>query len=166
MPRSLASAPRAGYPSGMDSTISARSVATPAAPGWRLLAFVYDLLPMIPLMMVVSAAFLWINGGQTVERAPLLGVLELLTIWTLVGAYFVLSWRRGGQTIGMRPWRLRVVAQDGTPASMKSLWLRYAVAIFTLGFGLLWALFDRDRRALYDHAAGTSFVRLQPAPKA
>jgi len=72
----------------------------------------------------------------------------------------VLSWARGGQTIGMRPWRLRVVAADGRPARAGALWLRYFVATFTFGAGLLWALFDGERRALYDIAARTALVRL------
>ena len=148
----------------MESTVPARPVATPAAPGWRLLAFVYDLLPMIPLMMVVSAVFLWINGGHTVERSPLLGALELLTIWALVGAYFVLSWRRGGMTLGMRPWRLRVLAADGKPAPTARLWLRYAVATITPIVCWLWCFVDAERRGLHDLAAKTLLVRLQPKP--
>jgi uncharacterized RDD family membrane protein YckC len=144
------------------STAPARPAATPAAPGWRLLAFTYDLLPMIPLMMVASALFLWINGGHTVERSPLLGALELLTIWALVGAYFVLSWRRGGMTLGMRPWRLRVLAADGRPASLRALCLRYAVASFTPLICWLWCFIDAERRGLHDLAAGTLLVRLQP----
>jgi uncharacterized RDD family membrane protein YckC len=142
-----------------------RPTAWPAPAGWRVLALLYDLLPMIPLLFAISALFLWLNGGHTIEGNLALQCLDLLTSWALVGAYFVYSWRRGGQTMGMRPWRLQVVAQDGKPASLKSLWLRYTVAMLTLGLGMAWALFDRDRRALYDHAAGTFFVRLQPAPK-
>jgi len=137
-----------------------RPAAWPAPIGWRLLALAYDLLPMIPLLFAVSGLFLWLNGGHTVEHQPLLQWAEFLVAWTLVGLYFVVSWRRGGQTMGMRPWRLRVVAADGAPAASSKLWLRYAVAIFTFGLGLLWALFDRERRALYDRAAGTAFVRL------
>ena len=102
-----------------------------------------------------------LNGGRTVEGNALLQWLDLLTSFALVGAYFVLSWRRGGQTIGMRPWRLRVVAADGGRPDTAKLWLRYLVAVATLGLGLLWSLFDRERRALYDIAAGTAFVRLQ-----
>lgn len=144
----------------------ARPVAQPAAPGWRLLALVYDCLPMIPLLMITSAVFLWLNDGRTVERLPGMAALELATMWLLVGAYFVLSWRRGGQTMGMRPWRLRVLAADGRPAGWTQLWLRYAVACLTPGLGLLWTLVDGERRALYDLAAGTVFVRLQPPAKA
>ena len=150
----------------MESAAPARPVATPAALGWRVFAFTYDLLPMIPLTMAVSALFLWINRGQTVERAPLLGALELLTIWALVGAYFVLSWRRGGMTLGMRPWRLRVLAADGKPASARALWLRYAVASVTPVLCWLWCLVDAERRGLHDLAAGTLLVRLAPAPPA
>lgn len=138
-----------------------RPAARPAALGWRLLALTYDCLPMIPLLMITSAAFLWINGGRTVERTPLLAAVEFATMWLLVGAYFVLSWGRGGQTMGMRPWRLRVLAADGKPATWRALWVRYAVACVTPVFGMLWTLVDSERRALYDIAAGTAFVRLQ-----
>lgn len=144
---------------------AARPVADPAAPGWRLLALIYDLLPMIPLLMGVSALFLWLNGGRTVETRPLLAWAEFATMWLAVGAYFVWSWRRGGQTMGMRPWRLQVLNEDGSAASARALWLRYAVATLAPGIGLLWAFFQRERRALYDLAAGTVFVRLRPAPK-
>ncbi|MEO8160848.1 MAG: RDD family protein, partial [Arenimonas sp.] len=85
-----------------------RPPADPAAPGWRLLSLLYDSLPMIPLLVAVSGLFLWLNGGHTIEDEPLLQLAACATSWLLVGAYFVLSWRRGGQTIGMRPWRLRV----------------------------------------------------------
>ena len=81
----------------------------------------------------------------------MLAGLEFLTLWLLVGAYFVLSWRRGGQTMGMRPWRLKVVAADGKPASVRALWLRYAVAWLTPVVGLLWALVDAEHRALLRH---------------
>ena len=91
-----------------------------------------------------------------------LGALELLTIWALLGAYFVLSWRRGGMTLGMRPWRLRVLGADGRPAPLGKLWLRYAVATVTPVLCWLWCFVDAERRALHDVAAKTLLVRLQP----
>lgn len=156
--------PSGGYASVMDpaSPPLRRPVARPAAIGWRLLALTYDCLPMIPLLMITSALFLWINGGRTVENQPWLAAAEFVSAWLLVGAYFVISWRRGGQTVGMRPWRLRVLATDGRPASLGALWLRYAVASVTPVIGLLWTLVDAERRAVYDLAAGTLLVRLQP----
>jgi uncharacterized RDD family membrane protein YckC len=149
-----------------DSEIAARPAADPAAPGWRLLALTYDAFPVIALLLLVSLLFVALNGGRTIEHQLPLQLACSATMWLVVGAYFVLSWRRGGQTIGMRPWRLRLVRQDGGVAGGRQLWLRYAVATLTPAVGLLWTLFDSERRALYDRASGTAFVRLRPAPKA
>ena len=90
----------------------------------------------------------------------------LLVLWLVAGAYFVLSWRRGGQTMGMRPWRLRVVDAAGARASTAALWTRYAVATLALacaGLGFWWSLVDRDRRTWHDLASRTCLVRVAKA---
>lgn len=138
---------------------NSRPKAAPAHLGWRLLALVYDALPMIPLLMLASAFFLWLHGGRTVEGDPLLAALEFSVLWGVVGLYFVASWRRGGQTMGMRPWRLQVLSDDGRLAGWNALWLRYGVATLSLGLGLLWCLVDHERRSLHDLASGTVLVR-------
>ncbi len=142
-----------------------RRSARPAHLGWRLLALTYDALPMIPLLMLTSGIFLLLHGGRTVENDPLFASAEFAALWLIVGAYFVFSWRRGGQTMGMRPWRLQVLATDGRPASLRALWLRFLVACLTPGLCLLWTLVDSERRGLHDLAAGTVLVRLDPPPK-
>jgi uncharacterized RDD family membrane protein YckC len=141
--------------------------AHPAHLGWRLLAMTYDLLPVLGLCLV---AFIAIELPQTVDpKAPLqpdraAGVLEWLLIWLVCGAYAVVSWRRGGQTIGMRPWRLKVLAGDGRPASIGMLCLRYVIATVSLllfGLGFWWSLWEPECRAWHDLATGTRFVRMQ-----
>ena len=142
-----------------DAIAPARPSAHPAALGWRLLALTYDSLPMIPLVMLTSALFFWLHGQRTIEDSPPLQWTMLVTLWLLIGGYFVLSWRRGGQTMGMRPWRLQVLSADGRLASSGQLWRRYAVATLTPGLCLLWCLVDGERRGLHDLASGTVFVR-------
>ena len=53
-----------------DPATARRPVAVPAHAGWRLLALVYDCLPMIPLLFIISGLFLWLNGGRTIEGNP------------------------------------------------------------------------------------------------
>ena len=132
----------------------------PAHLVWRLLALMYEVLPMLALLMLCSAAILWLRAGRTVQGDPLSATAQLLLLWFVVGVYFVLSWYRGGQTMGMRPWRLQVLARDGRPAGLRALSLRYLVATASLGLGLIWCLFDKDRRSLHDLASGTLMVRL------
>jgi uncharacterized RDD family membrane protein YckC len=144
-----------------DTPTIARPAADPAAPGWRLLAFVYDAVPILALLMLASGIFLAVTGGRTADQSPLLGLVEFALLWLLCGAYFVASWSRGGQTLGMRPWRLKLVAADGCLATRRALWLRYAVGSVTPLVGWLWCVIDAEKRALCDVAARTVFVRLR-----
>jgi uncharacterized RDD family membrane protein YckC len=143
-----------------------RRAATPAALGWRLLAATYDALPLLPISLLVSFLALAINGMQPVA-SPLGRAAMALALWTAAGLYFTVSWRRGGQTMGMRPWRLQVLRADGGRPELAALWKRYAVATLSLaagGLGFLWSLVDGERRAWHDLASGTVLVRLDAAP--
>jgi uncharacterized RDD family membrane protein YckC len=163
--------------------------ARPAHLGWRLLALVYDLFPVFALVLAFGAVVTGIAaalGHPDLSDLPWMAPLLVAGAWGAIGAYFVLSWSRGGQTLGMRPWRLKVVALDGTPAARWVLLRRYAFAtvpaivgieLFALlpgierllpfwigsaiaAAGPLWSLFDREGQTLYDRLAGTRFVRL------
>ena len=141
--------------------------ATPAHLGWRLLAIVYDLLPLMALWFATSGIELLIANGRTSDE---LGAwakwLVLALLWLVTGAYMVVSWRRIGATLGMRAWRLRILAADGRPASLRALCLRYLVATVSLlaaGRGFAWSLFDGERRCWHDIASGTRFVRMDRA---
>ncbi|GGZ71225.1 RDD family protein [Lysobacter xinjiangensis] len=142
----------------------------PARPyiGWRLFALFYDFWPVAALWMLVSAAFTvgyYVAGHaarENIQPFSLLAWLLWLTCWLVAGAYAVVSWRRGGQTLGMRPWRLRVVGGDSAPG-WRSLALRYLVGTASLllgGLGFWWAWIDRDRLTWHDRVSGTRVERL------
>lgn len=141
-----------------------RAAARPAFLGWRLLAMVYDALPVLALWFVVSVLSLALRGGQPIAPWTAAFWLQDLVLWGVTGLYAVESWRRGGQTLGMRPWRLKVVADDGTQANRAQLWKRYAAATLSLaaaGLGFLWSLIDAESRTWHDRLSGTRLVRLE-----
>jgi uncharacterized RDD family membrane protein YckC len=138
--------------------------ATPAPLGLRLVAALYDLLPLLALWFVAAALALATTGGALDVRRLDYKLLVQAYVLSLTALYFIASWVRGGQTVGMRAWRLRVVAADGSPVSATRALLRFAVALVSLaafGLGFLWCLIDRERRGWHDIAAGTLLVRME-----
>jgi uncharacterized RDD family membrane protein YckC len=66
-----------------------------------------------------------------------------------------------GQTLGMRLVGIRLISYRGTPPGPARGLVRLvalAVSLLPAGLGWLWALFDREHRALHDHLAGTYVI--------
>ena len=139
---------------------------TPSLIGWRLLALAYDFFPVLALWFVIAGVFTLVHGDSV--QGGWLGLLEFAALWLAAGLYAVLSWRLGGQTLGMRAWRLQVVAVDGGSAGVRALWLRYAVGCASLllgGLGFWWAWVDRDGLTWHDRASGSRLVRGAALPR-
>jgi uncharacterized RDD family membrane protein YckC len=69
--------------------------------------------------------------------------------------YFLWSWLRGGQTLAMKAWRIRLV--DVTP--LRAL-LRFALALALVPtlISIVWSFFDRERQFLHDRLVGTRLI--------
>ena len=88
--------------------------ATPASLRLRLAAAAYDLLPLVGLWFVAAVLALAVTGGALDTHTLAGKFLVQGFALALSAAYFVVSWSRGGQTIGMRAWKLRVGEAGGT----------------------------------------------------
>ncbi len=133
-----------------------------------MLALFYDLWPALALCFALGFAFALAHMAaghaprENIEPFSALQWLLWLACWLAAGLYATASWRRGGQTLGMRPWRLRLVAADGGAVSARAAWLRYAVGTLSLlaaGAGFWWAWIDAGRLSWHDRASGTRLVR-------
>lgn len=122
---------------------------------------IYDSLPLIAILFFSSIILLLVHGGKPAIPGTAWSFVTILVYWSIVGCYAVFSWHRGGQTMGMRPWRLMVVNKEGKSAGLKSLSLRYLIASLSGGLVLLWCLVDRQKRGVHDIASGTLMVRKQ-----
>jgi uncharacterized RDD family membrane protein YckC len=143
---------------------SSPAAATPASLWLRMIAAAYDLLPLIGLWFVAGMLALAITGAALDPHRLAHKLLVQALVLALSAVYFVVSWTRGGQTIGMRAWRLRVVSADGSALGSWRALLRFSVALVSLaalGMGFWWALWDREKRAWHDIAAATTMVRMR-----
>ena len=69
--------------------------------------------------------------------------------WLLTLLWFGWLWLHGGQTLGMRAWKIKLVGDSGQ-VTLKALVVRFIIATGSLGLGHLWLLFDKKGGALQD----------------
>jgi len=141
--------------------------ASPAALHWRLAAIVYDAFPLLGIWFACGVLGVLLAGGRAPEPGTAGAWLQFALLLAATYGYFLLSWRRGGQTLGMRAWRLRLLDSAGRPAGIGALNRRFALALLSwlpAGLGYLWSLLDAERRTWHDLGSGTVLVRL-PASK-
>lgn len=130
------------------------------APLWRrVAALCYDLLVIAALIVCFTLVVLAARLGEAVPAGSVWFEGCLLGIAMI---FFCAFWTRGGQTLGMRAWRIRVVTADGGALDAPRAALRFAaglVALLPAGLGFWWGALDRDRRGWHDRWTRTRVVR-------
>jgi len=111
----------------------------------RLLAFLYDSFLLLALFFAVTAVALFLNNGQAIETW-----LYKLTLLPIAGLFYVWFWKNGGQTLGMRAWRIKLVNSKSGLVSYKQCVLRFVLGVCTFGITYLYILFNNNRYALHD----------------
>jgi uncharacterized RDD family membrane protein YckC len=138
--------------------VSDAAVPAEAAPGLlrRLASLAYESILLFAVAFLGTWTFQFAAGTLRIEgwRLHLLQLFLLLVF----AAYFLWCWLRGGQTLAMKTWRIRLVAKQGHGGlAPRAALLRFIFALLLVptGLGILWALVDRDRQFLHDRLAGS-----------
>ena len=123
-----------------------------------LAACAYDALLSAAIVFTGSAVAVAVVGGNAVPAGDPLFRLYLLA---LAFPYYGYCWTHGGQTLGMRTWRVKAIAAHGATVSWSQAVLRYLGAVaslFALGLGFAWILIDREHRSWHDLVSRTRLV--------
>jgi uncharacterized RDD family membrane protein YckC len=136
--------------------------APPEAPSASLArragALLYEALLLAAVLLASASLLVVVTHAAGVIAARPVFQAYLVAV---AAAYFVWQWRRGGQTLPMKTWRLRVVTRAGTPLRLRHALSRFLFALAgcaLAGAGFLWALVDRDGLFLHDRLAGTKII--------
>ena len=129
----------------------------PPASLWRrLLAVLYDALLLAAVLMIATFLVLPLNRGEAITGNWLFSVY----VFAVGCGFFAVFWRFGGQTLGMRAWRLQVRGANGA-VTWREAWLRSVSALLSwlaLGLGFAWSLIDPERRTWHDQLSGTRLI--------
>lgn len=135
----------------------------------RLFAIFYDCFLLIAILFIVSAIATAVNSGKAVEPGDDLYPVFVLLIFGLSYLYFAWFWTHGGQSLGMKTWRIQLQTDEpGKTGNSRIGWkmatIRFFSAIISwcvLGLGFLWALFDRKNRCWHDLSSKTLLIDLR-----
>ncbi len=125
----------------------------------------YDGLLLIAILFAATFLFLMLFGGAI--EPPKRYFLQFY-LWLVAAAYFLFCWLRGGQTLAMQTWRIRLTDHAGGSISWSQAVRRYVLASLGLlffGAGFLWAVFDRQGLFLHDRLTGSRFVLVEKRKK-
>lgn len=153
------------------------AVPCPAGLLRRLASLAYEFFLVVAILCIPAVLSVFLDF-----RVPLAKALFQALLLAAPAAYLVTSWMRGGQTVPMRAWKLRLVSREGAALTLGQALARYLLIVaelalagvgfhlakplgpwqplgFLLGtVGLAWALVDPDRQFLHDRLAGTRIV--------
>ncbi|MEZ9594789.1 RDD family protein [Shewanella sp. 10N.261.52.F9] len=137
-------------------------------------AIIYDLLLAVAVYMVAGAIgfgiFIALTYSGLIDMAGFEHVSDLLNntplykgiyqfwIALCVGLFYISFWSYGGQTLGMRAWRLKIQHPNGQNLSMVTAAARLVWSL--LGIGNLWILINGDKLALQDMMTRSEVVEL------
>ncbi|MGH8691543.1 MAG: RDD family protein [Burkholderiales bacterium] len=129
-----------------------------STPGlWRRLAsMAYEAALLFAVAFFAAWLFFFASGARDATSGWLRYALQLF-ILAVFAAYFLWCWLRGGQTLAMKAWGIRLVDVSPVTALLR---LVLAALLVPTGISLIWAFFDRDRQFLHDRLAGTRLVSI------
>jgi uncharacterized RDD family membrane protein YckC len=114
----------------------------------------YEALLLVAVAFFAGSLFLFASGGHDATAGWYRYALQIL-VALIFAAYFLWCWLRGGQTLPMKAWKIRLVGVTPRKAVLRFF---YGLFFLPTGISLLWALFDRDKQFLHDRLAGTRLV--------
>lgn len=137
-------------------------------------------------MLLFGVVFIagWLFDTLTQSRHALtLRHARQFWLFLVLGAYFVFFWRRSGQTLAMKTWRIKLVVPGATQVPLTKAIARYllawmwflpamaldyafdlkgwaSIAVIAIGMAL-WAMtirLNKDRQFLHDQLVGTRLI--------
>ena len=127
----------------------------------RLAALGYDAIVLAGILFLVTAILLAFRGGEAFSPHHPLYTVYLLLVSFLFHGW---CWTHGGQTLGMRAWKIQVRRINGGSLCWRVAAIRFGFALISLalfGLGFFRILFDAEKRGWHDALSGTRVVRLK-----
>lgn len=131
----------------------------------RLAALTYDLFLLFAISILYGALLLLlkllITGDVNADYPLPVQLVASAGYIVVLSSYYHICWRKQGQTLGMKAWRIRTQQPGGALPGYRQCWLRSALAVVSLGaagLGYIWCLLPPHHHCWHDCWSGTETV--------
>jgi len=118
-------------------------------------AAIYDFVLIAAVLLVATALCLPFTNGKAIEPNNPYYTAYMFGVWFLLQGW---CWVHGGQTLGMRSWKLKLYSEHASPITWKQAAIRFVVALLSwglLGVGVLWRWVPPRYRSWQDRLSAT-----------
>ncbi len=120
----------------------------------HLAVIAYDLFLLIAVLLVAGLLIVAVNGGQAISTGnPFFSAYLILVSFLFYGWF----WTHGGQTIGMRSWKVRLISNNDA-ITWSQCFRRFITAFLSyplFGIGLWWQYLSDTKASWPDLCSGT-----------
>ena len=127
---------------------------------FRLAASIlYDALLLTAVLFFATLPLILIP--EDIQSVPVVEIMKVFWYLMVSYIYFAGFWLKGGQTPGMKTWKITLVEMQGGKPNKKQVTVRFFSAILSwalAGLGFLWMIVDRNHFTLHDHLSGSRLL--------
>jgi len=121
---------------------------------------IYDLFLLFGLLLFITVIISFLNNGNPPSADNIIYKLFLLTS---IIFFYHYSWRKSGQTLGMKAWKVKLVTLNNKPITLGQSILRMTLGlanIVTIGLGYFWKYTNKSKLTLMDVLSKTKLITL------
>ncbi|MCF6202045.1 MAG: RDD family protein [Methylococcaceae bacterium] len=128
------------------------------SPGFfrHIAIIIYDGLLLLALLFLATAIVLPFNNGEAFSASQYFFPIYILCVSFVYYGWF---WTHGGQTLGMKTWKIRIRTHDNQAISWLLSLKRFSLAIISwgvVGLGFFWKIIDKKHYTFHDRFSKTA----------
>ena len=130
----------------------------------RFGAMFYDAILLVTVLFFASLVVV-LPFKITIEHSAY--PLFVLYIYMVGFVFFGWFWTHGGQTLGLKTWKTKLISDIHPNVTWKQAFVRYLASLvcwLSLGIGFLWCYTNKDRLAWNDLMSKTRLSRINVQP--
>jgi len=126
----------------------------------QLFAMFYDSWLIVAMLFIATALLLPFNSGESLNHQN--NPFYSIYLASLIYLFYAWFWHKGGQTLGMKVWKVQIIHESGYLPSFQQSFVRWffsLLSILCFGLGYWWHWFFGY--TWHDKISGTRIVDIR-----